>query len=132
MFHNVFFLFEAMLGLKVKFHKSMLIGVNIDEPWVHKAASVLSCKIGRLPFIYLGLPIGGYLRRLIFWESVLDCIKARLSKWKRGNLSFGGRLILLKSVMSSLPVYAHSFFRALSGKISSIESILISFFFQGE
>ena len=48
-----------------------------------------------------------------------------MSDWKSKNLSFGGRLILLKSVLSFLPVYALSFFRALAGIISSIESILI-------
>jgi hypothetical protein len=42
-------------------------------------------------------------------------------------LSFGGRLVLLKSVLSSLPVYALSFFRAPSGIISSIESLLTNF-----
>lgn len=62
----VLFLFEAMSELKVKFHKSMLIGINIDESWVHEAASVLSYKIGQLPFIYLGLPIGGDATLLIF------------------------------------------------------------------
>jgi hypothetical protein len=76
--------------------------------------------------MYLGLPIGGDARRLSFWEPVVDRIKFRLSDWKSKNLSFGGRLILLKSVLSSLPVYALSFFRAPAGIISSIESILIT------
>jgi hypothetical protein len=38
---------------------------------------------------------------------------------------------LLKFVLTSLPVYALSFFRALSGIISSIESLLINFFWGG-
>jgi len=38
-------------------------------------------------------------------------------------MSLGGRLILLKYVLSSLPVYALSFFKALSGIVSFIESI---------
>jgi len=46
-------------------------------------------------------------------------------------LSFGGRLVLLKSVMSSLPVYFLSFFKAPTGIISSIESIFKRFFFGG-
>ena len=36
--------------------------------------------------------------------------------------------MLLKSVLSSLPVYALSFFKAPTGIVSSIESILIFFF----
>jgi len=52
-------LFEAMSGLKVNFHKSMLVDININKSWLLEAASNLSCKIERIPFIYLGLPILG-------------------------------------------------------------------------
>ncbi|GAU46008.1 hypothetical protein TSUD_401300 [Trifolium subterraneum] len=56
--------------------------------------------------------------------SALGCRK-RLSGWKSCFLPFGGRLVLLKSVLTSLPVYALSIFKAPSDTISSIESILI-------
>jgi len=101
----------------------MLVGINIEDSWLTEAASILSCKIGRVPFMYLGLPIGGDPRRLNFWDPVIARIKSRLSDWKSRNLSYGGRSILLKYVLSSLPVYALSFFRAPAGIISSIESI---------
>ncbi|WJX63191.1 hypothetical protein P8452_48110 [Trifolium repens] len=47
---------------------------------------------------------------------VVARLKNRLSGWKSRFLSFGGRLVLLKSVLTSLPVYALSFFKAPSGK----------------
>jgi hypothetical protein len=125
-------LFEASSGLKVNFHKSMLVGVNIHDSWLAEAPSVLHCKLGQLPFLYLGLPIGGDSRKLKFWRPLVDRIKSRLSGWKSKNLSFGGRLVLLKSVLSSLPVYFLSFFKAPAGIISSIESLFNCFFFGGE
>ncbi|GAU10297.1 hypothetical protein TSUD_420400, partial [Trifolium subterraneum] len=109
-------LFEMMSGLKVNFNKSMLVGVNISESWLQAAANSLRCKVGKIPFVYLGLSIGGNSRRLSFWEPVVTRIQNRLSGWKSRFLSFGGRLILLKSVLTSLPVYALSFFKAPSGK----------------
>ncbi|XP_024626870.1 uncharacterized protein [Medicago truncatula] len=48
-------------------------------------------------------PIGGDARRLSFWDPVIERLKSRLSEWKSRNLSYGGRLTLLKSVLSSLP-----------------------------
>ncbi|GAU41930.1 hypothetical protein TSUD_139160 [Trifolium subterraneum] len=113
----VLVLFETMSGLKVNFNKSSLVGVNIPDSWLCEAASALCCKEGKIPFLYLGLPIGGGdPRRLSFWEPVLDRLKNRLSGWKSRFLSFGGRLVLLKAVLTSLPVYALSFFKAPSGK----------------
>nr|ABD32294.2 hypothetical protein MtrDRAFT_AC149489g21v2 [Medicago truncatula] len=65
--------------------------------------------------LYLGLSIGGDLRRLIFWEPLLRSIKLRLSRFNGRFLSFGGQLVLLNSVLTSLPIYALSFFKAPSG-----------------
>ena len=126
----VLLLFAEISGLKVNFHKSMLTGVNVSVSWLTEAALVMNCQKGSLPFNYLGLPIGGDSRKLSFWKPVLDRIVARLSSWNNKFLSFGCRLVLLKSVLSSLPVYFLSFFKAPTGIISSIES-LFKFFFGG-
>jgi len=120
-----------MSGLKVNFHKSLLVGINVGSSWLTEAASILNCKVGQIPFLYLGLSIGGDPRRLSFWEPMMSTIKSRLSKWQSRFLSFGGRLILLKFVLTSLPVYAFSFFKAPSGIISSIETLFKNFFWGG-
>ena len=59
-------IFEQVSGLKVNFHKSMLTGVHVSESWLNEAASALHCRVGSLPFVYLGIPIGGDARRLEF------------------------------------------------------------------
>ncbi|MCI35442.1 putative RNA-directed DNA polymerase, partial [Trifolium medium] len=53
-----------MSGLKVNFNKSMLVGVKISDSWLQAAATALCCKVGKVPFLYLGIPIGGDPRRL--------------------------------------------------------------------
>ncbi|GAU26988.1 hypothetical protein TSUD_290390 [Trifolium subterraneum] len=110
----VLVLFETMSGLKVNFNKSMLVGVKISDSWLGEAASALGCRVGKIPFLYRGLPIGGDPRRLRFWETVLTHLKKRLSGWKSHFLSFGGRLVLLKSVLTSLQL--REFNLALLGK----------------
>jgi len=87
--------------------------------------------VGTLPILYSGLPVGGGPRRLKFWDPVVNRIKSRLSGWKSKHLSLGGPLVLLKSVLTSLLVYAFSFFKAPSGIIVSIESLFIRFFLGG-
>ena len=119
----VLVLFEAMSSLKVNFNKSMLVGVNISNSWLREVTSASSCRVGKVPFMYFGLSIGDDPRRLLFWEPGLSHIKNKLSGWK-SFLSFGGRFILLKFVLTSLLVYAISFFKAPSCIISSIGSLL--------
>jgi len=124
----ILLLFEALSGLKVNFSKSLLVGVNVAPSWLTEAAMMLNCKVGSIPFVYMGLPIGGNTRRLSFWEPIINRIKSRLTGWNSKHLSMGGRLVLLKSVLSSLPVYALSFFKAPSGIISYIEYLFNCFF----
>jgi len=127
----VLLLFEEISGLKVNFHKSMLNGVNVNDSWLAEAALVLNCRRGSIPFVYLGLLIGGDSTKLSFWKPVIDRVVARLSSWNNKFLSFGGRLILLKYVLSSLPVYFLSFFKAPAGIISLIKFIFKRFFWGG-
>ena len=71
-------IFESMSGLKVNFNKSLLVRINISDSWLNEATVVLSCKVGKIPFMYLGLPIHGNLRRLTFWDPIVNHIKSRL------------------------------------------------------
>ena len=63
-----------MSGLKVNFHKSLMVGVNIGDSWLTEATYILNCKVGKIMFLYLGLSIGGDPRKLAFWEHVDESI----------------------------------------------------------
>ncbi|MCI26984.1 RNA-directed DNA polymerase (Reverse transcriptase), partial [Trifolium medium] len=49
---------ELVSGLKVNFSKSRLFGVNVACNFMEGAVSFLHCKLGSLPFVCLGLPVG--------------------------------------------------------------------------
>ncbi|GAU20182.1 hypothetical protein TSUD_352460 [Trifolium subterraneum] len=78
---TVLVLFENVSELNVNFHKSMLVGVNIGDSWLSEAASVLGCKMGKVPFVYLGLPVGGDPCCLSFWDPVVSSIRTRKMAW---------------------------------------------------
>jgi hypothetical protein len=78
----------------------MLVGVNIADPGCVRRR--LLCIVER----EMCLSFTGDLRRLVFWDPVLTRIRNHLSGWKSCFLSFGGRLVLLKFVLTSLPIYA--------------------------
>ncbi|GKV14958.1 hypothetical protein SLEP1_g25756 [Rubroshorea leprosula] len=63
-----------------------------------------------------GVPVGGNQKGLRMWQPLLDSIKKKLSGWKNRWLSFGGRITLLNSMLTSLPVFLLSVYLAPKGK----------------
>ncbi|GKV02020.1 hypothetical protein SLEP1_g14507 [Rubroshorea leprosula] len=51
--------FELMSGLRINFSKSSVYGFNVSTRWLNGMACSLRCGVGKTPFLYLGLPIGG-------------------------------------------------------------------------
>ena len=113
--------FEFFSGLSVNCGKSCLYSIGVEEEISERFAGIFGCMKGKIPFKYLGLPIGSDPRRLAVWEPVIERIKNRLSEWKRRSLSFGGRVILINSVLSSLPIYYMSLFKAPKGVLQKID-----------
>ncbi|KAJ4815734.1 RNA-directed DNA polymerase (reverse transcriptase)-related family protein [Rhynchospora pubera] len=103
--------FEGMSGLRINFAKSELIPLNLSDHRATVFASSLNCKLGALPFKYLGLPLHWKRPNRRNWLDVIDKIKKKLSSWKGNLLSLGGRLILINSVLSAIPLYFLSFFK---------------------
>jgi len=90
-------------------------------------AKTLNCNTMQIPFKYLGLEIGSNLRKAQFWESVFNKINARLSSWKGKFLSMVGRICLIKSIFTSIPLFYLSFFKDLVLVCNMIKSIQRSF-----
>ncbi|XP_071704484.1 uncharacterized protein [Rutidosis leptorrhynchoides] len=65
------------------------------------------------------------------WKPVIDKFNSKLANWKARSISYGGRLTLVKSVLSSLPLYYFSLFRAPLSVIKNLESIRRNFFWVG-
>ncbi|GKF71938.1 hypothetical protein Tco_0208052, partial [Tanacetum coccineum] len=68
------------------------------------------------------------MSRIQSWDEIMDKLVARLSKWKMKTLSIGGRLTLLKSTLSSMPIYHLSLFKVPSKVLQKMESIRCRFF----
>ena len=101
--------FEACSGLRVNLEKSELIPAGRVND-IEDLALELGCKVGGLPSYYLGLPLGAPFKSEVVWDSVEERFQKRLTMWKRQYISKGGRLTLIRSNISSLPVYFMSLF----------------------
>ncbi|KAK3217903.1 hypothetical protein Dsin_011873 [Dipteronia sinensis] len=69
----------------------LLIQPKIE--FVLNAKRILWCFDVKLPFSYLGFPIGSKPYSKAFWNPVVDQIEARLAPWKRRDNSMSATLL---------------------------------------
>ncbi|XP_016168738.1 uncharacterized protein LOC107611308 [Arachis ipaensis] len=103
--------FELMSGLSINFDKSSLIPINCDDQWVQCMSRMLGCKIASLLVKYLGIPLGANPRLVRTWKPIIEKVEEKLSIWKAKILNRAGKLVLIKSVLNSLPVYYLSLYK---------------------
>ncbi|XP_058742110.1 uncharacterized protein LOC131614557 [Vicia villosa] len=84
----------------------------VDDTVLIVASSFLGCQIGKLPFVFLGIPVGGNHRRKQFWSFLISKLKKRLGGWQRKHLSLGGKVALLNAVLNSIHIFVLSFYKA--------------------
>ncbi|KAL8529991.1 hypothetical protein ACS0TY_007170 [Phlomoides rotata] len=63
---------EMTSGLKVNFEKCCLYGVNIGDSRLREMTEILGCRVGTLPFSYLGIKVGMDRRNTAEWSSVIQ------------------------------------------------------------
>jgi len=78
---------------------------------------------------YLGIPIHFRKLRNADWHKVEERFEKNLSSWRGKHLSTGGKLTLINSVLSSLPMYMMSFFAIPKGVLNKKLDYFISSFF---
>ena len=122
--------FEAVSGLKINLNKSEILPIG-PVANLEGLASELGCKIGSLPTTYLGLPLGAKHKAQSVWDSVEERFRKRLASWKLQYISKGGRATLIRSSLSSLPIYHLSLFRAPQKVCARLERIQRQFLLGG-
>jgi len=65
----------------------------------------------KVPFKYLGIPIGANHRGKDFWQDMITKRRKRLTIWKGKYISYTGRVILINLVLSSITLYYLSLFK---------------------
>ncbi|RVW16672.1 LINE-1 reverse transcriptase-like [Vitis vinifera] len=122
--------FEAASGLRINLAKSEVIPVGEVED-IEMLAVELGCKVGTLPSVYLGLPLGAKHKATAMWDGVEARMRRRLALWKRQYLSKGGRITLIKSTLASMPIYQLSLFRRPKLVVKRLEKLQRDFLWGG-
>ena len=125
-------MFEQLSGLKINFHKSELFCFGKAKEVEDQYRNIFGCESSSLPFRYLGIPI--HFRKLKNgeWKSIEDRFEKKLASWVGKLLSYGDRLILINSVLTSLPMFMLSFFEVPKGVRKRMDFFRSRFFWQSD
>lgn len=129
---KILLLFGECSGLKVNMGKTEIFPIRMQLSEVNNLVHNFLGKISNFPGKYLGLPLHTRKLRKIEVQPLIDKIGARLPGWKGKFLSSAGRETLVKTVLSSLPIYHLTVFQAQKWLLKKNDQIRRSFLWRGE
>ena len=119
--------FEKLSGMKINYNKSDLLTLGISEEDKRALARCFCCNIGSFPIKYLGVPLHFNKLKREDIQPIVDKLMNRVAGWKGKLLSSAGKLILLRSCLSSIPIYLLSVIKFPKWAIENINSHMANF-----
>ncbi|KAK6773729.1 hypothetical protein RDI58_028967 [Solanum bulbocastanum] len=79
-----------------------IVGEDVVKMEVQNETNLLR---GNFPLMYLGCPIKHAKKKKVHFSELIKKIQTKLQVWKGKLLSFGGKIVLINSVLQSIPIY---------------------------
>eukprot|EP00253_Pinus_taeda_P004596 PITA_04596 len=132
-FKNLLDQFMDYSGGAVNFHKSCIYDWNISNQTAHSITNIfgVAYKAKWDHFTYLGMPVSLGPLKVATWNEIIDKVKRKVQQWGIHWLNPAGRLILLKSGITSLPLYRFTLYQAPAIFHHKLEVALRNFLWQG-
>ena len=117
-------LFENLSGMRINYHKSELIPINLEPLDIHRISHIFCCPVGDFPIKYLGVPL--HFDKLIREDiqPLVDKIIKKIASWKGKLLSHAAILTLIRTCLASIPLYLLSFIKFPKWAIKPLNSHL--------
>jgi hypothetical protein len=123
--------FTEASGMTLNLDKSKLFFFNTPVAVQLHISKLLGIPRSSLPSNYLGIPLTGAPAKSISWDNLLLSISNRLANWTFRPLNIAARLVLLKSVLQTLPTYLFTALAAPKQIIRAVRNLQRNFLWQG-
>jgi hypothetical protein len=102
---NILENYALSTGLKINFHKSSLIPINLNNNSAQNMADLLGCNVDAMSFTYLGLPLGTTKPSVYDLMPLVHRIERRVSATFL-MMSYSGRVTVVNSLISSIATFS--------------------------
>ena len=124
--------FGAATGLTTNFEKSSIHPIRCENVDLSNILQPFPGCCKTFPCQYLGLQLHTRPLQKIHVQPLVEKIGQRLAGWKGPLLNRAGRLTLVSSVLSSMPIYHLTIFPLVKWTKKQIDKIRHSFLWKGE
>jgi hypothetical protein len=100
-----FNMFEDASGLGCNLGKCQFALIRCTGEQVRLATDVFPCSVINFPVHYLGIPLAISRLRKSAWQPMIDKIADKLPTWRGRLMHRSGRLALIKSTLSAIPIH---------------------------
>ena len=124
--------FEQISGMRINYHKSSLIPINISSEDLQPFIDIFQCVAVEFLVKYLGIPLHYDRLRREDLQPLIESIIKRIASWRGRLLSSAAKRILIQSCLASIPVYLLSFFKFPKWALNLINSQMSNFMWNDE
>ena len=126
-------LFLKVSGSKLNSQKSWIYGWNCSPAILSEIAQILGIKVNIdwTSFLHLGITISKRSSNSQSWNFIIQKIKKKLQAWGARWLNLAGKSTLIKSILSSYPIFLFTIFLAPKSIQNDISKELRKFMWQG-
>lgn len=103
---SLLMIFGESSGLKVNMTKSAALPIRCTVEEMQLVSQVLHCPTSTFPCKNLGLPLTLRKQSAAQLSGMVDHLAASLPRWKAANMPKSGRMLLVTSVLSAMPLHA--------------------------
>ncbi|KAL2223898.1 UNVERIFIED_CONTAM: putative mitochondrial protein [Sesamum indicum] len=121
--------YERVSGQRINSAKSsFILSRQVPLSQLQEVQYVMGYQLKYLPVTYLGVPLYKGNRKACLFDSLISRIRDMLQGWAMTNLSHGGRLALIRSVLQAMPLHLLQVIHPPKSVLITIERIFNGFF----
>ncbi|CAL4948509.1 unnamed protein product [Urochloa decumbens] len=125
-------LFGDASGLRTNVTKCSITPIFGCEDDLDEFRSMMACPILQFPITYLGAPLSTRCLPKSQFRPLVEKVAARLPKWQGPLMNKSGRLTLVKSTLSTMPIYLTMSDKLPPWVIKQLDSIRRNFLWTGQ